>query len=152
MDDRSIGNRYSCAGIALGAVALLLTVAHFWAGPFADAAPLEQTIATRIEGFRDAGLAAIRGEERTFGKGMLPRIDPDRALRIAAAVTAALAMVLAVVGYTRGEKPRAIGGAFVLGGVALTSQYAVAVLSVLLFFAIVRWATNVTLEGCCCCD
>lgn len=150
MDNRGIGNRYAFAGIVFGAIALLLAVVHFWAGPFSGADPLEQTVATRIEGVRDAAIAALRGEEHRNDPGMLAGIDLDRTARIAAAVMAALAIVLAVVGFARGETRRAAGGALLLGGIALTFQYFVAALA-FMFLAIVVSALITQLDGCCCC-
>ena len=52
----------SFIGIGVGAVALLLALVHFWAGPFSPQPSLEQTVAEKAVSIRDATIAALKGE------------------------------------------------------------------------------------------
>lgn len=112
-------------GIALGAVALLLVLVHFYAGPFAPQKPIERTVAETAVAIRDATVAALRGEEVEEDETSQRDFDIDRALAIFAAVLGGLAIILGVVGFAKGEPARAAGGAAVLGAGAIAFQFAI---------------------------
>ena len=54
---------FGFTGIGLGAIALLLAVVHFWAGPFSPQPTLEQTVAEKAVSIKNATIAALKGEE-----------------------------------------------------------------------------------------
>ncbi len=115
--------KFSFAGIGLGAVALLLALAHFWAGPFSTQPTLENVVAEKAVAIRDATLSALKGKppaSSTARTGM----NLDQALELATAMLGGLAIILGVFGYARKEPLRVAGGAAVLGGGALAFQFA----------------------------
>ncbi len=115
---------FSMGGIAVGAVALLLVLVHFYAGPFAPQKPIERTVAETAVAIRDATVAALRGED-VEDEVSQRDFDIDRALAIFAAVLGGLAIILGVVGFAKGEPARAAGGAAVLGAGAIAFQFAI---------------------------
>ncbi|MCB1785614.1 MAG: hypothetical protein KDJ33_05160 [Gammaproteobacteria bacterium] len=114
----------SFVGIGLGAIALLVAVSHFWAGPFSPQPSLERTVAEKAVAIKNATIAALKGEKAE--EASAPRaIDLDQGLRIATGILGGLAIILGVVGFARKESVRAAGGAAVLGGIAMAFQFAV---------------------------
>ena len=113
----------SFTGIAIGSVALLLVLVHFWAGPFSPQPTLESSVAERAVAIRDATVAALKGED--VKKYALPaEMDIDRALDISGAVLGGLAVILGVLGFAKKESARVAGGAAVLGAGAIAFQFA----------------------------
>ena len=90
----------SFIGIGVGALALLLALIHFWAGPFAPQPSLEQTVAEKAVAIRYATVAVLKNE-----KGATPRgkttMDTDRVIQIATAVFGGMAIILGVLAYTQ---------------------------------------------------
>ena len=100
----------SFVGIGLGAIALLVAVSHFWAGPFSPQPSLERTVAEKAVAIKNATIAALKGEK--VEEASAPRaIDLDQGLRIATGILGGLAIILGVVGFARKESVRAAGGA-----------------------------------------
>ena len=60
---KNIQNKLGYIGLALGAVALLLALIHFWAGPFSSQPTLETVIADKAASIRDSTIKALKGEE-----------------------------------------------------------------------------------------
>lgn len=118
-------------GIGVGAIALLLAVVQFWAGPFSPQPSLEKTVAEKAVSIKNATIAALKGEkiEQEASPGV---IDLDRGLRIATGVLSGLAIILGVVGFAKRESLRVAGGAAVLGGVAMAFQFAVMALGAII--------------------
>jgi len=122
MDEASA--KFGFTGIAIGAIALLLALVHFWAGPFSPQPSLEKTVAEKAVAIKAATLAALKGEEpETPVKRS--SMDTDQILSLATAVLGGLAIILGVLGYARKEPLRVAGGAAVLGGSAIAFQFAV---------------------------
>ena len=128
--------RISLGGIAVGGIALLLAVVHFWGGPFGQPKSVERTVAETAVAIRDATVAALKGEEieerapeRTF--------DIDRALMLSASVLGGIALILAIVGYAMGEPARAAGGAAILGAGAIAFQFAIVALGAIVLAILV---------------
>ena len=128
--------RISLGGIAVGGIALLLAVVHFWGGPFGQPKSVERTVAETAVAIRDATVAALKGEEieerapeRTF--------DIDRALMLSASVLGGIALILGVVGYAMGEPARAAGGAAILGAGAIAFQFAIVALGAIVLAILV---------------
>ena len=111
-------------GIAVGAIALLMAIVHFWAGPFAPQPSLETTVAEKAVAIKNATVAALKGEKQD--KKVLPSdIDLDQGLSILNGVLGGSAIILGVVGFARGEPLRVGASAAVLGGSAVAFQFAV---------------------------
>jgi hypothetical protein len=112
-------------GIGIGAMALLMAIVHFWAGPFAPQPSLERTVAEKAVAIRNATIAALKGEEIEEQTSSQRVIGLDEGLRTATGVLGGLAIILGVVGFAKRESPRVAGGAAVLGGAAIAFQFAI---------------------------
>jgi hypothetical protein len=111
-------------GIAVGAVALLMAIVHFWMGPISPQPSVEKTVAEKAVAIKNATIAALKGEE--VEEKATPRsIDADEALRTATSVLGGLALILGVVSFANKEPLRIGGGAAFLGGAAIAFQFAV---------------------------
>ena len=111
-------------GIAVGAIALLMAIVHFWAGPFSPQPSLETTVAEKAVAIKNATVSALKGEKQD--EKVLPSdIDLDQGLSILNGVLGGSAMILGVVGFARGEPLRVGASATVLGGSAVAFQFAV---------------------------
>jgi hypothetical protein len=111
-------------GIGIGAIAMLMGIVHFFAGPFSPRPGIETTVAEKAVAIKNATIAALKGEKAE--EKVLPSdIDLDEALRIATGVLGGLAIVLGVVGFAKGEPLRVGGSAAVLGGAAVAFQFAI---------------------------
>jgi len=115
---------FSFTGIGLGAIALLLAVVHFWAGPFSPQPTLEQTVAEKAVSIKKATIAALKGEEPS-APIKRSSMDADQIIALATAVLGGLAIILGVFGFAKKEPLRVAGGAAVLGGSAIAFQFAV---------------------------
>jgi hypothetical protein len=122
-------------GIGIGAIALLMAIVHFWAGPVSPQPSLEKTVAEKAVAIRDATVAALKGEAIEDKKVSRSSFDLDDTLRITTSVLGGLAIILGVVSLATREPFRVAGGAAVLGGSALAFQFAVLALG-LIFLAI----------------
>ena len=111
-------------GIAVGALALLMAIVHFWMGPISPQPSVEKTVAEKAVAIKNATIAALKGED--VEEKAAPRsIDPDEALRTATSVLGGLALILGVVSFANKEPLRIGGGAAFLGGAAIAFQFAV---------------------------
>lgn len=139
MDGAQNHSSYAKLGIALGGIALLLALVHFWAGPFAPQPTLESFVADKVTDIRDATIAAANGErsQSSFSNNR----DLDDYTRIATAVMGGLALILAIIGLANKEPRRSAMGAAALGISAIVFQfvamYAMALLVVLIICAVV---------------
>jgi len=125
----------SFLGIGVGAIALMLAIVHFWAGPFSPQPTLEQTVAEKAVSIKQATLAALKGEEAPAPQSR--SIDTDQAISIATAMLGGLAIILGVIGYAKKEPMRVAGGAAVLGGSAIAFQFAVIALGAIVLAILV---------------
>ena len=131
-------SKFGVFGIVLGAVALLLALLHFWAGPFSPQPTLETVVAEKAASIRSAALEALKGKEpvkETFSA----KWNLDKVTEVVTALLGGLALILAVVGFANREPTRVAGGAAALGVSAIAFQfitmYAMALLVVLLICA-----------------
>ena len=129
--------RISLGGIAIGGIALLVAVVHFWAGPFAPQKSVERTVAETAVAIRDATVAALKGEEIQDRAPDSNSFDIDRTLMLSASVLGGIALILAVVGFAMGEPARAAGGAAILGAGAIAFQFAVVALGAIILAILV---------------
>ena len=118
-------------GIAVGALALMLAMVSFWAGPFSQQPDLEQTIAEKVVAIRDATVAALKREDTVVPEPTAKRYDLDKIASVSTAVLGGLAIILAVIGIALKEPFRVTGGAAFLGMAAIAFQFAVLALGVL---------------------
>jgi hypothetical protein len=126
----------SFSGIGLGAIALLLAILHFWAGPFSPQPSIEQTVAEKAVSIKQATIAALKGEEAAPSTQSRP-MDLDQVASIATATLGGLAIIFGVIGFAKKEPLRVAGGAAVLGGSAIAFQFAVMALGAIVLAILV---------------
>ena len=90
----------SFIGIGLGAIALMMALVHFWAGPYVPQPALEQTIAEKAVAIKDATVAKLKGEELSIPKTK-SSMDIDKFIDILTAVLGGLAIIFGVIGYAK---------------------------------------------------
>jgi anti-sigma-K factor RskA len=114
------GNGFGLLATAFGAVALVLAIVHFWAGPFEPQKTIERTVAeTAVKIARE-----VRNVARNKPAITQPRTwNLDDLLKIAAVALAAAAIVAAVVGFVRREDHRPVIAGIGLGGGAIAFQF-----------------------------
>ena len=128
--------KFSFSGIALGALALMVALIHFWAGPFSAQPTLEETVAESAIAIRDTTLAALRGEESSSIQES-PPLNLDRALQIAVPLLGGLAIILGVIGFAFHEPLRVAGGAAFLGASGIAFQFATFALAAIILAILV---------------
>lgn len=115
--------KFGFTGIAFGAIALIVALVHFWAGPFSPQPTLEQTVAERAVSIRDSTIAALRGEEVSSAQEPT-KVNLDRILELAVPILGGIAIILGVVGFALKEPLRVAGGAAFLGASGIAFQFA----------------------------
>jgi hypothetical protein len=124
--------RISFTGIAIGSVALLLAIIHFWAGPFSPQPTLEEAVASKAVAIKDATIAKLKGKE--YQPEATPnQMDTDNLLNIFTGTLGGIAIILGVLGFAKKEPLRVAGGAAVLGGGAIAFQFAALALGSIVF-------------------
>ena len=116
-------NIFGWSGIALGGLALLLAMVHFYAGPFAPQQTLESLVAGKAVAIKESLLASLAGHQIPE-KVSRPHYDVDRILKIVTAVLAVRAVVLGAIAGACKENPRAVSAAVMLGIGTLAFQIA----------------------------
>ncbi|MDJ0748855.1 MAG: hypothetical protein QNJ11_05190 [Woeseiaceae bacterium] len=123
---------FGIVSVILGFLAFAAVVGHFFAGPLDPPPPIEVSIAEKAADIRDATVAALKGEEfeaRNYSRSR----TLDDYLTYAFIGLAALAVLMAVVGFIRHEPMRpSIAGA-ALGALAITFQFLTVLFFALLF-------------------
>ncbi len=131
-------SKFGVFGIALGAVALLLALLHFWAGPFSPQPTVETVVAEKAASIRSAAIDALKGKE-PVKKTFAAKWNLDKVTEVVTALLGGLAAILAVIAFANKEPGRVAGGAAALGVSAIAFQfiamYAMALLVVLLICA-----------------
>ena len=131
-------SKFGIFGIVLGSFALLLSLLHFWAGPFSPQPTLETIVAEKAASIRSAALDALKGKE-PVQETFTAKWNLDKVTEVVTALLGGLAVILAVVGFANKEPSRVAGGAAALGVSAIAFQfiamYAMALLVVLLICA-----------------
>lgn len=134
------GGYVSWIGLTLGALALSIVMISTFAGPFAP----QQSIGVTIgEIAADIAKGAFNGmNEKEQPAPEAAPWDIDRALLVAAAVSAVGAILLGIVGFVRGERRKLAGGAVFFGIGAILAQLFVwalmLILGVMLLIAIIQ--------------
>lgn len=131
-------SKYGVIGIAAGALALMLALVHFWAGPFSPQPTIETVVAQKAASIRSAALGALKGEE-PVNEAMTANWDNDKVAQVTTAALGGLALIFAVISFVRQEPARLSGGAVALGVSAIAFQfiamYAMVLLVVILIAA-----------------
>lgn len=130
-------------GMTIGAVALLVAIAHFWMGPLSPQPSLERTVAEKAVAIRNATIAALKGEE-SVEEVASRSIDADHAVRIATSLLGGLAVILGVVSFAKREPWRVGSGAAFLGGAAIAFQFAVIALGAIVLAVLVAGVVSQT--------
>ena len=127
-------------GFLLGAVAFLMAVTLFWAGPFAPQQTAGVTLGELAADVAQSAVRKVAGREQPAPEPVARNIDDY--LEIAVSVIAALAVILGAAALVRHEKKRPAIAAASLGAAAIVFQffvwYAFALLGVLLIFAVMQ--------------
>ncbi|QJQ98855.1 hypothetical protein [Halomonas sp. PGE1] len=121
--------KFSTVGLALGALALLVAIAHFWLSAAAPQPAIEDRIADKVVAIRDATVDRLTGRER---EAPAPQWDSYRLVVTATSILGSLALVLAVVGFVQKEPKRACVGAAALGGAAVAFPFVVGALGAII--------------------
>lgn len=132
-------------GFLLGAVALILVLTHFWAGPFAPQQRASVSVGEIAAEMRESAKRALTGATQPAPES--PPWDIDRVLKAVTGALAALAAVLGVFAFVRHESRRPAIGAVALGAAAVTFQLftwmVLAILGVVLLGMIMQNITGI---------
>jgi len=130
---------FSWTGMFFGAVALLLLLVSFMAGPFSPHATLEGMIAMKAVAIKQTTLAALQGKEPVT---RVSGWDSDRLIHTAIAVLAAAAIICGAIGYVLRENRRAAAAAALFGISVVAFQFTLTItfglLLILLIVGIVQ--------------
>lgn len=133
-----ITKKFGFIGIAVGGIALLLALAHFWAGPFSPQPTLETTVAEKAASIRSATIKALKGEE--YRETYKATWNADKVTNVATAILGGIAFILSILAFAKQEPTRIAAGGAILGVSAIAFQfiamYAMALLVVLLIAAV----------------
>ncbi|PWW04666.1 hypothetical protein [Mangrovibacter plantisponsor] len=129
--NKFLENKWSYAGMLLGACALILSIFHFTAGPFTSPAQsLERTVAEKVSAVKSGIIAGLKGQEPPApAKKHWPNIDT--VLTNASIGLAAVALLCAFIGGLCKESSWCVNGALFFGS------------STLVFYAFLVWAALV---------
>lgn len=133
-------SKFGLSGVIIGAIALMIAVTNFWAGPFAPQPSIETTIAEKVSSIRQKTVDAIKGKkvDRTYIK---QKWNIDKAINVAIPAISVIAIFLGILSFIKKEPSRIAGSATVLGFSAIAFQfiamYLMALLVVLLIAAVV---------------
>jgi hypothetical protein len=132
--NRSAGH-FGLVAVALGGVALIAAVIHFFGGPFAPQNSIGVSLGEIAADATKSVLRNFLGRDQPAA-APLPW-DVDRVIWLAVAATGALAVVLSVVAMIRHEPRRVVIGGLALGIGAIVFQFAAyVVLAVLVIMLI----------------
>ena len=130
--------KFGFIGIAIGSIALLLALVHFWAGPFSPQPTLETTVAEKAASIKNATIKALKGEE--YRETYKSNWDADKIANVATAILGGLAFILSILAFAKQEPMRVAAGGAALGVSAIAFQfiamYAMALLVVILIAAV----------------
>jgi len=134
-------SKFGFIGIGFGAVALLLALLHFWAGPFSPRPSLEQTVAEKAASIKNITIAALRGEKASIPE---PRgsMDADKITNIVTALLGGIAIIFGVIGFANKEPIRVSSGAAILGGGAIAFQFTVLAIGIIVVVILVMYVLS----------
>ena len=114
--------KFSSIALALGALALLACIVHFWVSAAAPSPAIEDVVADKVVAIRDATIDRLAGrtakpQERSWGR--------DQLFIAATSFFGGLAIVLAAIGFARKEPRRSCAVAAALGVAAVVFPYVI---------------------------
>ncbi len=131
---------YGWSGFVTGAVALLMALVVFWAGPFAPQQSAGVSLGELAAEIGKSAMRSVAGLEQP--KPAAQARDIDDYLKIAVAVLGGIAIILAATGLIRHERSRPAIAALTLGGGAILFQFftwmVLAILGVILISALLQ--------------
>lgn len=93
--------RFGFIGIAIGGIALMLALVHFWAGPFSPQPTLETTIAEKAASIKNATIKALKGDE--YRETYKSNWDADKFATVSTAVLGGLALIFSIIAFAKQE-------------------------------------------------
>jgi len=108
------------SGFAVGAMALLLTLVIFWAGPFAPQQSAGVSVGELAAEIARSAARSVAGQPQP--EPVVSPRDIDDYLRIVVGVLSGVAIVLGVAALVRHERRRAAISGIALGGLAVGVQ------------------------------
>lgn len=129
-------NIFGWSGIALGGLALLLAMIHFYAGPFTPQQTLESLVAGKAVAIKESLLASLTGHQIPE-KVSRPHYNVDRIMKIVIAILAVVAVILGAIAGVYRENPRAVSAAVMLGLGTLAFQIAMFTFSIIVVLLII---------------
>jgi hypothetical protein len=115
---------FSVAGTVLAIAAILIGIFHFYLGPIAGPATLEETAYETAKSLREAVVAGWRGEEYEAPQAD-SRFDPDTVVKLSVVAAGGLAILLGLAGILRREHFKLGGAAITLGTTAILVEVAI---------------------------
>ena len=125
-------------GVAVGAIALILALVHFWAGPFSPQPTLETVIADKVSSIRESTINALKGEE--YRETITKKWNADSGIELSVAIMGGLAIILGLIAYIQKAPKRLAGGAAILGAGAIGFQmftFYIGILLIILLISVV---------------
>lgn len=107
-------------GLAMGAIALMTVLVHFWVGPFSPQQRTTVTVGEIAAEIRQAAVRKLKGTPQP--KPVSAPWDSDRILKLITALLSGAAVVAGVVGLVRRETWRPAVGGIALGTGAIAFQ------------------------------
>lgn len=123
--------KFSSMALALGALALLACIVHFWVVAAAPSPAIEDVVADKVMAIRDATLDRLAGR-RTEPQSQEASWDRAQLFIAATSLTGGLAIVLAAVGFARKEPHRSCAVAATLGLAAVVFPYVIGAIGAVL--------------------
>ena len=123
-------------GAALGFLALVVGLLHFFVGPIEPAPTIEQVVHEKITSVRDAVVSGLKGE------ALAPADEPARRgaddyLRIGVVIAGAVALALGLLAAALGQERQLAGMAATLGASAMLVQFAILLVGALVLALII---------------
>ena len=125
-------------GVAVGAIALILALVHFWAGPFSPQPTLETVIADKVSSIRESTINALKGEE--YRETITKKWNADSGIELSVAIMGGLAIILGLIAFIQKAPKRLAGGAAILGAGAIGFQmftFYIGILLIILLISVV---------------
>jgi len=130
--------KFGNVGIVFGAIALLLSLTHFWAGPFSPKPTLENYVAEKAVSIRNA-IENIKNNEQPKNT-ISSNWDTDKVVNVITVLLGGLAIVLAGLSFIKSESEASSSRiAIVAAGLGVSAiafqfiaMYAMALLVILL--------------------
>lgn len=136
MEDRKRPRKLALTGVLLGLLAFAGAVFHFFGGPIEEPPTIEAYVADKATSMKEALAAKARGEEYE-PPAAADGYDADDIADMAIVGGGVLAVALGVFGFVNREDRRPSGAALVLGAAAITFQFIVTLVMVIVGVVII---------------